>query len=199
MKHLKLTSHQPSSEIKERRALFLDYKQCYTCKMEFDGFWNLMNHRKSSHPTNKKCRNYPLNCQFKTECWYVHQDDKSEDKSELGVNDAKLMEKFKCNICEFEFDSKHSLMKHKKDSHIATVQRCEGYASGNCIRSENECWFNHVKEKSESQNKSRQQDFCKAQENPFPPDQFRKMMEMVTNLCQKVENVEQKLAKITNQ
>ena len=137
MKHLKLTSHQPSSEIKERRALFLDYKQCYTCKMEFDGFWNLMNHRKSSHPTNKKCRNYPLNCQFKTECWYVHQDDKSEDKSELGVNDAKLMEKFNCNLCEFEFDSKHSLMKHKKDSHIATVQRCEGYASGNCIRSEN--------------------------------------------------------------
>ena len=136
MKHLKLTSHQPSSEIKERRALFLDYKQCYTCKMEFDGFWNLMNHSKSSHPTNKKCRNYPLNCQFKTECWYVHQDDKSEDKSELGVNDAKLMEKFKCNICEFEFDSKHSLMKHKKDSHVATVQKCE-----------NECLFNPTKTK----------------------------------------------------
>ena len=37
MKHLKLTSHQLSSDITEKRKVFQDYKQCYTCNLEFDG------------------------------------------------------------------------------------------------------------------------------------------------------------------
>jgi hypothetical protein len=75
MKHLKLTTHQPSHKIKERKSLFLDYKQCFTCKLEFGGYWNLMNHRKTAHPSNKLCRNFPQNlCTFGSDCWYVHKE-----------------------------------------------------------------------------------------------------------------------------
>ena len=56
VRHLKITAHQPSEK---KKSLLIDYKQCYTCKLEFDGYWNLMEHRKNVHPSNKKCRNYP--------------------------------------------------------------------------------------------------------------------------------------------
>ena len=49
LKHLKLSAHQPSKKN--------DVKQCYTCKLKFEGYFNLMNHRKISHPSSKKCRN----------------------------------------------------------------------------------------------------------------------------------------------
>ena len=68
MKHLKITSHQPSHTVEDKRKIFQDYKQCYTCKMDFDGFFNLMNHRKIVHPSNKKCRNFPGSCTFDKDC-----------------------------------------------------------------------------------------------------------------------------------
>ena len=40
MKHLKLTAHQPSPKIKDRTKFFQDYKRCYTCDLEVDGYWN---------------------------------------------------------------------------------------------------------------------------------------------------------------
>ena len=63
LKHLKTTGHQPSSLV-EKRKIYSDYKECYTCKEEFDGYFNLMTHRKIVHPSQKKCRNFPSNCKF---------------------------------------------------------------------------------------------------------------------------------------
>ena len=57
LKHLKLKNHQPSPLV-EKRSLFPDYKECYTCKEQFDGYINLMEHRKMVHPSDKKCRNF---------------------------------------------------------------------------------------------------------------------------------------------
>ena len=65
MKHLQVTGHQPRQGIKDKRKVFKDFKECYTCKMAFDGFFNLLNHRKKIHPSNKKCRNFSSgNCPF---------------------------------------------------------------------------------------------------------------------------------------
>ena len=61
MNHLKHMGHAPSKAKKDNRQTFKDFKQCYTCKREFDGYWNLMTHRKQVHPSNRKCRNYPGN------------------------------------------------------------------------------------------------------------------------------------------
>ena len=44
------------------------------CKKVFDDYYNLMDHRKTSHPSNKKCRYFPTNCKFGSKCWYVHED-----------------------------------------------------------------------------------------------------------------------------
>ena len=52
MKHLKLSGHQPSQSVKDKRKVFRDFRECYTCKMAFEGYYNLMNHRKKyTHPT----------------------------------------------------------------------------------------------------------------------------------------------------
>ena len=52
MNHLKLTTHQPSPTISDKKKLFSYYKRCYTCNLEVDGY--LMNHRKEIHPSNKE-------------------------------------------------------------------------------------------------------------------------------------------------
>ena len=51
--HLKITSHQPSKTVVDRKSIFLDYMKCYTCQLEFEGYKNLMEHRKNSHPSKK--------------------------------------------------------------------------------------------------------------------------------------------------
>ena len=58
MNHLKATTHQPSPVI-DKKNLYKEYKRCYTCDLEVDGYVNLMNHRKELHPSKKKCRNFP--------------------------------------------------------------------------------------------------------------------------------------------
>ena len=143
MKHLKTTAHQPSPEIKNKKKLFCDYKQCYTCKLEFNGYWNLMEHRKIMHPSNKKCRNYPGGkCSFGSECWYVHEEQLMDvDESfESPVEDIK----FKCNVCASELENKDSLMKHKKTSHIQNVPVCEKFSKSFCQRSDSQCWYKHI-------------------------------------------------------
>ena len=194
MKHLQLTGHQPNPEIEDRKSLFLDYKQCFNCKMEFEGFWNLMNHRKNMHPSNKRCRNFPNNCTFVLDCWYVHQ-----ETDKVGEpNDVIIEEKLSCNSCGMEFTAKAGLMKHKKESHPTTVQLCSGFTSGNCSRGEDQCWYKHLNDRSESV-RPEEQVFCEARENIFPPDQMGKMMEMVVMLCQKMEKVEVKISEIIKQ
>ena len=52
VRHLKECGHQPSKNL-ENKKYFSDYKYCYTCKQEFDGYHNLMNHRSLVHPSKK--------------------------------------------------------------------------------------------------------------------------------------------------
>ena len=106
MNHLKLTGHQPSQNIRDKKKLFHDYKQCYTCDLEVDGYWNLMNHRKTVHPSNKKCRNFPNGkCTFGNQCWYVHEEELM-DVDESFKDDVKAEDsKYRCYICNIEFEN----------------------------------------------------------------------------------------------
>ena len=118
------------------------------------------------------------------DCWYVHQ-----ETDKVGEpNDVIIEEKLSCNSCGMEFTAKAGLMKHKKESHPTTVQLCSGFTSGNCSRGEDQCWYKHLNDRSESV-RPEEQVFCEARENIFPPDQIGKMMEMVVMLCQKMEKV----------
>ena len=71
LNHLKITGHQPSKKL-DKKKVFKEYKQCFTCKMEFDGYYNLMNHRKVVHPSSRKCKNFPGSCAWGNDCCYVH-------------------------------------------------------------------------------------------------------------------------------
>ena len=188
MKHLKTTGHQPSQTIKDKRKVIQDLKQCYTCKMEFDGFYNLMNHRKSVHPSNKKCRNFPGDCKFSSDCWYVHSEQVDVEQSS---------ENFKCNVCDEKFKGRDKFMSHKKIVHPATISTCENFLAKKCQRSDKTCWFahtsdDHIHEKHEDKS-SDDQVFWKAPLHPFPPDQVTSMLKMVKQLCEKVESMEKKL------
>ena len=109
--HLKMSSHQPSKEL-DKKKTFQEYKQCFTCKMEFDGYYNLMNHRKIVHPSSKRCRNFPKSCTFGKECWYVH----SEEPMDIDESPAAKANSwnFKCNLCDEIIDERRDFMKHKK-------------------------------------------------------------------------------------
>ena len=135
MNHLKCTSHQPSKNVKDKRKVFLDYRQCYTCKMDFDGYFNLMSHRKNVHPSNKTCRNYASgNCPHGNECWYFHGEQNDNDDNS---------ENFRCNVCDETFKGRGNFMRHKKASHPQSIPICERYLANKCPMNENECWFKH--------------------------------------------------------
>ena len=103
-----------------------------------------MNHRKSVHPSDKKCRNLP-GCKFKTDCWYVH-DDPMETNS---TDDAARVDhwNFKCNFCEQKFLVKNDFMTHKKTYHQDKVIFCKKILTGSCMRKNESCWYSHSSEK----------------------------------------------------
>ena len=212
MKHLKMKSHQPSPAIRNRKVLFRDYKQCYTCNLEFDGFRNLMEHRKHQHPSNKKCRNYPEGpegrCIRGKACWYIHEEQLMEvDESVVSENSFEGA-KFKCNHCEKSFKGKNDFMRHNKLYHIKNVANCEKYEKGLCTRNDNQCWYKHqgclnqskqhVDDHDQHHPQDQQQVFQQALENPPPPEQMTRIVEKVDNLCMKMERMEEKLEKILN-
>lgn len=115
MKHLKLTGHQPSQGKLDGRKVIKDFKQCYTCGMEFDGYWNLMTHRKNNHPSNKRCRNFPSSCTFGKECWYLHVEPMDVDPVNENTGSSSNST-FNCNMCENVFDEKKHFHEAQKNS-----------------------------------------------------------------------------------
>jgi hypothetical protein len=194
IKHLKVTSHQPSQNSEDKRKVFQDYRQCYTCKMDFDGFFNLMKHRKSVHPSSKKCRNFPGICTFDKDCWYVH-DEKLDTEDKVNH--------FKCDSCGEEFKGRNIFMKHRKASHPEKVSSCDKFSKRQCPRPDQECWFehkpteqNHDPEPPTQEKTNKKQDFCEALGNAFPPDQMNQM-NMFNSLIEKVERIEKKFESLT--
>ena len=195
MKHLKLMGHQPSKEL-DKKKFFRDYRQCFTCKMEFDGYHNLMNHRKVVHPSNRKCRNFPGSCTWGNECWYLHHEPMDIDQSHV---DSVTQWNFNCNICGEGINERSDFMRHKKSKHSETLLDCQSYLRGECTNTSESCWFKHDPNQNRNnlpkQNgiPSKPQVFQKIPENAMPPDQLQTMFQMISALCMKVEQIEKKL------
>ena len=193
--HLKLTGHQPSENIKDKRKMYTDYKQCYTCKLEFDGYWNLMEHRKDVHPSRKKCKYYPdEKCTRGNKCWYVHEENLMDVDESFSSQDVR----FKCNFCDFECTEKDTLMKHKKSAHKENVPNCNNFSSGTCKRTDANCWYNHVQKHTNNCDREdrdlskqaagpQQPVFQNGQEGHFPPDlEMQEMLETMSKMFQKL-------------
>ena len=104
---------------------------------------------------------------------------------------------FKCNLCDEIIDERRDYMKHKKEKHSDTILPCEKFLKGECLRTNETCWFKHptleINDKVDDlKATSNEQVFQKAPENAFPPDQVSKLFQMMNILCTKVEQMEKK-------
>ena len=109
----------------------------------------------------------------------------------------------KCYLCNDVFKTKDDLRKHKKSNHPINVPLCEKFLSKQCDRSDQQCWYKHESGDSNSQQKSKtaaqeKKDFCEATQEAFPPDHVQKMMEVLDNLCSKIEKMEKRFKDLMN-
>ena len=198
--HLKLKGHQPSQTNNPDK---IQITHCYTCKEEFSSYWNLMNHRKQKHPSNRTCRYFlQNNCNHGVNCWYRHDEPMETDFARSkSVSSSKT--NIKCNVCAKTFENLGSLKTHKKDEH-SSMMVCQHFLQGNCQRSEEDCWFEHKSNLNQQSSKASEQSHHQSQEqvfredrvNPFPPEQLLNMVEMMNKLCSKVENLELRISNL---
>ena len=185
MKHLKLSGHRPSPSVQNAKTEII---KCYTCKEEFSSYWNLMNHRKQRHPSNRMCKYFLKNqCVHGSDCWYRHEEPMETDSPayEKGIE-------FRCYVCGNVFANRNSLMDHRRNNHPSIVL-CSNFTEGKCERSDTECWFKH--EYKEAQAKpthtpSEEQVFQSASPNAAPPDQEQSIMMFLNVVLQKMSKLE---------
>ena len=47
-------------------------------------------------------------------------------------------------LCQKQFETKRTLMIHRKKEHITAVKNCNKFPENNCRYSNEDCWFIHV-------------------------------------------------------
>ena len=111
---------------------------CGQCDKKFKMLKDLMTHKKKKHTENISiCWNF-LNgvCPFGDLCWFKHEINSSENKTESNIKSTK------CNICDKTLRDKKDFMMHRKKEHDEKLEMCKLFQKGNCSYKEN-CWFSH--------------------------------------------------------
>ena len=104
--------------------------KCRNCEKLFDSKPNLMLHRKTEHiSTVALCRkNIARNCSFTADlCWWKHSEEQVQD--------------IECYFCENTFESRTSVMMHRKRMHPKTVKPCTQFLHSKCSVGQDTCWF----------------------------------------------------------
>ena len=186
-RHLDRAGHRPSI-----------YKEtCYDCEEEFDGYYELMNHRKSKHPSTKTCRYFKKDaCIFSSEvCWYRHGET-------LEVEQEKKCLELPCQYCSETFEKRKDLKMHMKRKHRELVSKCTDFENGKCQLKDYWCWFVHEDQAEEcktNKEKNLENDSDKAETDnqvfqntseKMPPDQISQILKMVTELRLHVKNLD---------
>ena len=104
---------------------------------------------------------------------------------------------FKCYGCTTDFKTKDTFMKHKKSFHPANVLKCEKFVSNKCDRSNEQCWFKQIDKTTLNSGhqdfSAKEQVLWEARRNSLSPDQISKLMEIMNQLCLKVEILEKRI------
>ena len=104
---------KPSQIIQDTKSMIIS---CFTCKIEFTSYWNLMNHRKQKHPSNRTCRYFFKNaCFHVVNCWYRH-DEPMETDARASQSFPPARSELKCDLCDKSFDNSNSLITSLKPS-----------------------------------------------------------------------------------
>ena len=171
--HLKKTGHQPSEASKRQKN---EIRQCYTCRKEFEGYTEMMDHRFKEHPTNKICRNIPVCTGLVNgkKCWYVHPENSSDQAHEDSEkSNAPVQQEVECRRCAMKFSSRNQFMTHYTTKHTGHIV-CREWLKNNCKRVK--CWYLHSNTKPIEKTPivqivPTQQDFPQFLPPPQPPAQ----------------------------
>ena len=85
-------SHVPSGDT-NKVTIRAERLSCRNCKVEFENYWSLMNHRRDNHPTDKAYR-YDLEdrCKQSAEkCWYKHKNGRNPNIATLIIIQINVM------------------------------------------------------------------------------------------------------------
>ena len=144
---------ETNMEIESRSEHFIiGTFKCDKCSFETNTKSTLESHVKSQHLThvqvkqNFKCDECNFTSigynQLKAHLELHHQ---SSGNGQLEI---------KCRICNVAFNDKRSLMKHRKEEHLATVSVCKKYVTGTCPFTASACWWRHEEKKDDQLNLS---------------------------------------------
>ena len=61
------------------------------------------------------------------------------------MKDTYMEGTLKCRNCGEQFSAKWNLMQHRKSMHLNSVAYCRNKIEGNCVFSDDICWWNHAK------------------------------------------------------
>ena len=153
--------------------------KCNFCEQMFPSKNTLSTHRTDVHRTFKPCRD-PVNCQYQTGCYFSH----------IPVN----MGKVRCYQCGEDFDTKNTMMIHRKIH--GEVKQCRRMMTNQCDRREN-CWWSH---------ETKDQVFQMVSENLQPPIQQPQMQmreqspsnEMLVNMVKVMTKELMKIKELLN-
>ena len=144
--HFKM-SHVPKGEA-SKVIIRAERMSCRNCKVEFQNYWSLMNHRRDNHPTDKYCR-YDLEdrCKHSSEaCWYKHKIGNNQILSNQPNQNLN-----KCFECNLKFQNRNELMMHKKNEHAEQCKPCNKNINNECTRGET-CWYPHTQDQGFHEN-----------------------------------------------
>ena len=119
--------------------------ECRICSKTFQDKRNFMHHRKSNHiEVVAFCQNENEGkCIFSSDkCWWKHKEKDDQNQSST----------IRCFICQNKFESKDSMMMHRKKMHRNLVKECSKLKNSECNRGENECWFKHGTDNTHEEN-----------------------------------------------
>ena len=110
-----------------------EMKSCNLCGTTCNSRQEMTIHKKTQHFSHKPCQNFSLSdqtkrCTYRQDCAFSH----------IPVP----MGKHRCFECGQEFNSKGSMMIHRKANHDKLII-CKKFMLGQCTRT-NECWFSHT-------------------------------------------------------
>ena len=150
-----------------------DIIRCRICGETLETKADLMKHRKTEHPkTVAHCKNIKEGeCPFSNEdCWWNHETQPQNEKKCEG--------NFKCYTCNETFNTKPTLMFHKKEKHRHLVRGCNLFIDNRCPYNDSKCWFIHednfdqgedIQGEEKEEQESDKSVFQEVQENLEPP------------------------------
>ena len=138
-----------------------EYIKCRICGESCKTKWHLMNHRKKEHISSVAlCRNnLSGKCNFTADlCWWNHAEQTDDN---IG-----------CFVCGENFDSRSSMMVHRKLQHERFVKMCNQFEEKICRFDAKSCWFKHGEDETEvneSNEKNIDSDFQLVSKKKEPP------------------------------